>query len=218
MQAQDWLERWQENQIGFHQQEVNPYLQNYLLNYNLQKGSRIFLPLCGKALDILWLVEQGFEVVGVELSPLAIESFFNEADLSYSQESNDRFVIRQSRGITLLEGDYFDLNADDLGACHLVFDRAALIAIDAESRARYCAQMQSITACPQLLVILQYDQSIMPGPPFSVDDTEVATYYSDGFAISEIEKNEIIDESPRWRQKGLDSLVETVFSLYPENV
>ncbi len=114
MQAKDWKNRWQNNNIGFHQGETNAYLKRYIDLFKLKPGDRVFLPLCGKAHDIAWLAKQGFEVIGIELSSIAIEAFFSEFGMQYQRFESDRFVMRKSGNIMLFEGDYFDLQAEDL--------------------------------------------------------------------------------------------------------
>lgn len=215
MQAKDWLARWQENRIGFHQGDVNSHLKRYIDNFNLEPGDRIFMPLCGKAHDIAWLARQGYEVIGIELSSIAIESFFEEFNLQYQQFQSDRFVMRKSDNIILLQGDYFDLQSEDLEACKLVYDRAALIAIDESNRSRYSSHMQSITPgdCDMLLVTLDYDQAQMSGPPFSVSREEVYKHYQSDYQIQVMDENEVLDEQPRWRKQGLTTLRENIFQL-----
>ena len=122
---QHWLDRWKQNRIGFHESTVNPYLSKYLPGFELPTGACIFLPLCGKALDIAWIAEQGYEVIGIELSQIAIEAFFDENRLDYERFDTDRFGVYKSGNISLLQGDFFDLSNDDLGACSLVYDQAA---------------------------------------------------------------------------------------------
>ncbi|WP_258879706.1 universal stress protein, partial [Pseudomonas aeruginosa] len=81
MQADFWHARWANNQIGFHLDEINPYLMRHLSRLRLQAGERILVPLCGKTLDLAWLAAQGLEVLGVELSEKAVSDFFEEHDL-----------------------------------------------------------------------------------------------------------------------------------------
>ena len=212
---QHWLDRWRENRIGFHEGEVNRYLDRYLSQFGLEPGSCLFMPLCGKAHDIAWLAGQGYEVIGIELSQLAIEAFFEEQGLTYECFETDRFAIYEGERITLLQGDFFDLRNDDLGACSFVYDRAALIAIDAPDRPRYCEHMLSIipAVSNMLLVTMEYDQAEMQGPPFSVSRDEIYRYYDDAFSINLLESNDILDERPRWRDAGLTALGECVFRL-----
>lgn len=210
-----WLDRWNENRIGFHEATVNQHLKNYLPQFAVPAGESVFLPLCGKALDIAWLSQQGYAVIGVELSQLAIESFFAENALAYDRVESDRFAIYTSGNIRLLQGDFYDLRDDDLSDCHFVYDRAALIAMELADRPRYYEHMLSITprASNMLLITLEYDQLEMPGPPFSVPADEVIKNYQTAFSIELLEANEIIDERPRWRKAGLTALRESVFRL-----
>ena len=85
MQEQFWLDKWKNNQIGFHQQQVNEFLAKYIDRLSLQKNSRIFVPLCGKSLDIHWLLDQGFRVVAVELSELAVEELIKTLNLPFEE-------------------------------------------------------------------------------------------------------------------------------------
>ena len=210
-----WLDRWQEDRIGFHEASVNRHLQNWFPRLAPAPGSGIFLPLCGKAVDIHWIARQGFEVVGIELSSIAIEAFFAENSLDFERVETDRFAEYKSENITLLQGDFFDLKHDNLSNCQLVYDRAALIALERHDRPRYYDHMLSIlpASCDMLLISLEYDQTEMQGPPFSVPTEEIIQRYRNTFSIHALETSNIIDERPRWRKVGLSALQESVFSL-----
>ena len=212
---QHWLDRWNENRIGFHEPAPNRYLQSRFTDFGLSRGERVFLPLCGKAQDIIWLAGQGCEVLGIELSQLAIEAFFSENELDYERRDADRFAIYRSGNITLLQGDFYDMRRHDLKDCRLVYDRAALIAIESHDRARYYEHMLAImpSSCNMLLITLDYDQAEMRGPPFSVPTDEVYQHYQHAFSIQLLETSDIIDEAPRWRKVGLTALNESVFRL-----
>lgn len=71
-----WLDFWRDERSDFHQIAVNPLLNKFWPSLKLAHGSRVFVPLCGKSLDMLWLAQQGHEVIGVELSSIAVEDFF----------------------------------------------------------------------------------------------------------------------------------------------
>ena len=212
---QHWHDRWRENRIGFHETAVNSHLQNYLPGFDLPPGSKIFVPLCGKAVDMAWLAEQGYEVIGIEISRIALEAFFAEQALDYSCTDSDRFRVYRSGRITLLEGDFYDLNAEDLRECVMVYDRASLIAMEAPDRPAYYRHMLSIlpAASNMLLIALEYDQGEMRGPPFAVSEAEVRRCYEQDFSIRLLERNSIIDERPRWRKAGLSAIDELVFRL-----
>lgn len=212
---QHWLDRWNENRIGFHESSVNRHLQKWFSRLAPEPGSKVFLPLCGKALDIGWIAQKGYEVIGVELSQLAIEAYFEENGVDFERSESDVFTIYQAPGIRLLQGDFFDLRDHHLDGCRLVYDRAALIALEQHDRPRYYEHMLSIlpASCNMLLITLQYDPAEMHGPPFSVPTDEVMQRYSDAFMIEVLDSEDVIDERPRWRKVGLSALQETVFSL-----
>ncbi|MCW9023383.1 MAG: thiopurine S-methyltransferase [Gammaproteobacteria bacterium] len=213
MKADFWHHRWQDNLIGFHLDEINPYLKQFYSQLGLEKGQRIFVPLCGKTLDLVWLVEQGQEVTGVEISPLAVEQFFAEQDWEVQVEQISSFSIYRAAGITLYCGDFFELTPDRLGKVDAVYDRASLVALPPEMRTNYAAHLGQLcpAAIPRLLVSLDYDQTKMGGPPFAVSELEIAKLYAGEFNIEKLLALDILDE--RFRQKGLDHLEEAVYLL-----
>lgn len=140
-----WLQLWREQRsTEFHQSAVNPLLARFWPDLKLAPQSRIFVPLCGKSLDLIWLAEQGHEVIGVELSPLAVQSFFAEQGWQPIQRQSGAFSLWQYQNISILCGDYFALNASDLGAVDVVYDRAALTALSGAVRQRYIEHLRRI--------------------------------------------------------------------------
>lgn len=162
-----------------------------------------------------WIAQQGYRVIGIELSQIAIEAFFDENSIAYERADSDRFTTYRSENICLLQGNFFDLRKDDLDACELVYDRAALIALERDDRPQYYDHMLSIlpASCNMLLITLEYNQADMRGPPFSVPTDEVLQNYKDAFAIQLLKTRDIVDHGPRWRKVGLSALYESVFSL-----
>ncbi|HGY9624890.1 thiopurine S-methyltransferase [Pseudomonas putida] len=214
MEPAFWHKRWADNQIGFHQAQVNPYLQAHWPKLGLAPGSRVLVPLCGKSLDLAWLAGQGHRVLGVELSRRAVEGFFREHGLVPEVEQQGAFEVWRSGDVELWCGDFFALQAQDLKACAGLYDRAALIALPADMRARYMALLSTLlpSACQGVLVTLDYDQALLDGPPFSVADDEVRAGFA-GWRVERLEEREIIGESPKFEQAGVVSLVERVYLL-----
>ena len=215
MQHDFWHERWQQNQIGFHNQETNPNLQKYWPELNLKSGSRVLVPLCGKSLDMLWLQSQGFEVLGVELSPLAVDAFFTENQLPAKQRQQGAFIVNECHGLTVLCGDFFALTVGDLHGVDAVFDRAALVALPAEMRGAYVLKLQQMLAAgsQSLLVAFDYDQQEMSGPPFSVPFAEIQSLYGHYCDITLLSSQDILDSEPHFRDKGLSRMQEQVYRL-----
>ncbi len=218
-QTVDWHRHWTRPTPGFHEGRVNRYLQQYLPLFALPPAATIFMPLCGKAVDIRWLAGQGYQVIGVELSAVAIESFFAESALNFEKTEQPHFVRYDAPGITLYQGDFLDLQPQQLAQCALVYDRAAIVAIEDFNRAAYRRKMLQLipSATPMLLVTLEYDQSRMAGPPFSVPVAEIRSLYQQQYDIELLESNEQIDERPRWKEQGLTSLIESALKLTPHS-
>jgi thiopurine S-methyltransferase len=188
----DWLQRWQENKIGWHKNEINARLIKFLSQLNLNVGGTIFVPLCGKSLDMLYLAEQGFKVVGVEISKKAIIDFFTENNIPYQQQ-NDNFI---SENISIINKSFFELTATDLSGVKAVYDRASLVALDKPTRQTYAQHLAAITQkCPILLLTLDYEQDKLAGPPFAVSPDEVGELFSD-YQITQLESfNDIANET-----------------------
>lgn len=194
MNAEFWHSRWQEKRIGFNQSAVNPLLMNYFKQLNLPAGSRVFVPLCGKSIDMAWLAAQGYDVVGVELVETAVQAFFTEQNISPTvHQYLDNPAIKYYQGqlsgqiITLWVADIFALTTEDIGSVNAVYDKAALIALPADMRVQYSAQMYQLSAnAPQFIITLTYDQSKKAGPPFSISSEQIQQYYGDNYHISEL--------------------------------
>lgn len=187
MQHDFWHQRWQNQQIGFHQSEINPFLLSHFQALGLQAGQRVFVPLCGKSLDMHWLLAQGIQVIGAELSQLAVDAFFTELKLAPEIRQSGPLRHYRTEQIEILQGDFFALTQDQLGTVDAVYDRAALIALPDEMRKQYSRHLMSITqTAPQLLISFQYDQSLVPGPPFSVGRTEVIAHYEPHYILKEL--------------------------------
>lgn len=210
-----WQARWARDEIGFHLDEVNPYLLRYWSQLSAQPGERVLVPLCGKTLDLRWLAAQGLQVLGVELSRKAIEDFFVEQGLQPQIEEQGAFVRFRAEAIELWCGDFFALTAADVEQCHLFYDRAALIALPLEMSQRYAAHLQAILpqVCRGLLVTLDYPQEQMNGPPFAVPAEQVQAFYADGWDARLLAKEDVLGENWRFLQRGLTRLEESVFSV-----
>ena len=135
-----WIDRWNRHQIGFHEQEVNSHLRNFWRDVAPSPSAVVFVPLCGKSRDILWLRERGHTVIGVELSRVAVNAFFSENGLSARGGRKGRFEVYESEGIRILCGNFFDLTPDDVEGVTAVYDRAALVALPHSMQESYVAQ------------------------------------------------------------------------------
>ncbi|GGU83900.1 thiopurine S-methyltransferase [Pseudomonas laurentiana] len=214
MQSEFWHDRWARNQIGFHLEQVNPYLQQHWSSLGLKAGDKVLVPLCGKTLDLLWLAGQGLQVQGIELSERAVEAFFSEHQLHPQVSRSGAFTVYRCDALELWCGDIFALTAEDVAGCSAFYDRAALIALPAPMRQRYAHHLQSLLAaqCKGLLITLEYDQAEVDGPPFAVLEAEVRALYA-GWQVTLEETRDILAESPKFQQAGSRGLQERVYRL-----
>lgn len=214
MHTDFWLERWEKNQIAFHQDEFNNQLQTFWRALKIPEGRQIFVPLCGKSLDMLWLRAQGLQVFGIELSAIAVRDFFTENSLDATVTTQGKFQRWETDGLVILQGDFFDLTATDIAACAGVFDRASLIALPPVMRQRYAQHFASIvpTASQTLLITMEYDQAEMKGPPFAVHEEEVRALYT-AFTVKLLFDAEVLAANPQFRQRGLRAMREKVYVL-----
>jgi thiopurine S-methyltransferase len=226
-----WIERWKRSEIGFHQDEINPYLRRYwqelhLPPMNVGGKSEVFVPLCGKSRDMVWLRDQGYSVLGVELSAIAVRAFFEEngyAARHVTREKSDqldqsgRFGCWEANGIRILQGDFFGLSKDDLSKANAVYDRASLVALPPDMRARYTSHLLNILppGTQILLVTFDYPQSEMPGPPFAVSTGEVEALYRGRAEIRLLGQVDVLEQNSRFQERGLSRLQESIFLLTP---
>ncbi|CAM4183984.1 thiopurine S-methyltransferase [Bordetella tumbae] len=215
MDAEFWLERWRDGRTHFHQTRVTPLLAKYWPALELPAGSKVLVPLSGKSLDMVWLAEQGHQVLGVELSSLAVEQFFAENNLTPSVREADQGMYYAAGSIEIYCGDIFALGADVLGECVGAYDRAALVALPEDMRERYAKHVygQLSDAYRGLLITLDYDQSQMEGPPFSVGDDEVQVIYAGHSDATLIDRRDILDKEPKFKERGLARLDTLVYRL-----
>ena len=210
-----WLNRWKHDEIGFHQDMFNRHLLEYWQTLKLKAGSQIFVPLCGKTRDMAWLRNQGHSVLGVELSTLAIKAFYKENGLPANHFSGKKFDYYATDHIQILQGDFFDLDKHDVNKVNAVYDRASLVALPPGTRQRYVNHMLHILspATQILLISFDYPQSEMQGPPFAVSPDEVVELYQNHAEIHLLAQIDILEENPRFQQRGLSRLQESIFLL-----
>lgn len=213
MQPEFWLERWEKNEIRFHQQEANRSLQEYWPRLGRPSGATAFVPLCGKSLDMVWLRAQGYRVLGIELIQRAVRDFFAENGIKATVSKQPPFERWEADGLTVLCGDFFDLTAADLKHVTGVYDRASLIAFPPEARPRYVAKLGELLqpGVESLLITVSYPQQQMSGPPFAVTEQEVRKLYADKFAVEVLHTQDILAKESRFRERGLTRMEAHVF-------
>lgn len=195
MQSDFWFNCWKNNTIGFHESEANPNLVKHLDLLKLAPGKRILLPLCGKTLDIPWLASKGFQIVGIELSELAIQQLFDEMGVRPEVSTQGQIKRYHAENVDILVGDFFSVDKEALGQVDAVFDRGSLVALPVEMRKQYASHLNTLVArTPQLVVCYQYDQSLMSGPPFSVSEEELRQHYAQHYNLRPLDSTKVSDK------------------------
>ena len=206
MTATDWHDRWAKGRTGWHETEGNAGLRAHWRF----DAERVLVPLCGKTPDLVWLAERGHDVVGVELSDIAIRDFFTEQHLSSEEVRESPLTAYRCRElpITLYHGDYFEFNAPPFDA---VYDRGALVAIDPRLREKYVRHTRRLLAedAAILLITLEYDQTVVAGPPFALMPDELDAYFGDLERV--FEQDDIDNCPPKFREAGLTEIREVVW-------
>jgi len=214
-----WRQTWSDDRIGFHQTRPNGRLVAHWPTLELAADTPVFVPLCGKSLDLLWLHERGHPVIGVELSEKAVRAFFEENALSHRHRPDGHFERWSGRGaaagIELLVGDFFELAPTDLDGVGAVYDRASLIAMNDALRGRYARHLAHLLPvdCDGLLVTIDYDPSRMQGPPFPVPAATVHDLLGEAFDIDELAHYSGAERLGNLADRGLESLDERVHRL-----
>lgn len=215
MDATFWNARWQEGRIGFHQDRPTPLLLAHWPALGIDPAARVFVPLCGKSLDMAWFASQGHEVLGVELSPLAVEQFFAERGLRPEVVESPMGPVHRARGVEIVCGDAFALDDALLSGCGAYFDRAALIALPPELRGRYVERLYARlpAGCRGLLITLEYPQHEKDGPPFDVGEDEVRRLFGPHGEVRLLERRDILADQPGFVAEGVTALHTAVYAL-----
>lgn len=217
MDASFWHQRWERAEISFHRHAIHPHLERFWNRLQGCAGQRVFVPLCGKSLDMLWLAGEGHQVTGVEISPLAVAAFFEEHRLQPGRVAQGPFEVWEAGEVRILCGDFFDLQAQHIADCAAVYDRASLIALPPAMRLDYARQLSAILppGSQTLLVTMEFDQTKRPGPPFAVTEEEVRRLYEPTAEVELLYVEDALEPDSPWRRQGLTWLEEKVYRILP---
>jgi thiopurine S-methyltransferase len=215
VQREFWLDRWRDQEIGFHQPEVNGWLTTWWPRLGIGADSAVFVPLCGKSLDMGWLAEQGHRVYGVELAEAAVRAFYEQAQRPYRVERERHLQLYAGDGVSIYCGDFMHLTARHLPEVKAVYDRAALIALPPKMRQHYADHLQRIVSdgCRMLLITLEYDQSRVPGPPHAVGDNEVRALFGTRCDVERLDDRTVRELPPRFQAGGIDEAREVAYLI-----
>ncbi len=215
MEPKFWIERWQKADTGFHQDAAHDFLRKHWASLGVPDGAPVLVPLCGKSLDMVWLADQGHEVIGVELSEIAVDAFFTERSRQPGVEQPGEFTVKRAGPYEIWTGDFFELSPGVTRRVGAVFDRAALVAMPRVMQHAYAQKLAALTpsGVPVLLVALDYDPSQMEGPPFPLSPSHVKALFSDNFRVIELERRDGLAASQNLKKRGLTALDEIAYMM-----
>lgn len=215
MNKEFWIKRWDDNHIGFNQASINKNLLKYFESLNLKQTDDVFVPLCGKSVDMLFFSQKNHHVIGVELAEKALDEFFDENNVLCDVKEESGFVKYSANNMDLYGGDFFKINKGQMKNVGLVYDRASLIALPLEMRKKYVIHLSEILpiGCKILLLTVVYDQTQMSGPPHSVSREEVDSLFGEHFSVRLLEGRTVLDENKKFEDRGLTSLEEDIYLI-----
>jgi len=211
----NWLEFWANNETNWHSDVVTQELEKYLGLLKLESGDTVFVPLCGKSLDMIYMLNRGFSVIGVEVSEIGIKQFFHENGLDFTISQVGEFNLYSAKNIEIYCGDFFSLTSKHLCGVKAVFDRKSLIALDRNLRQKYVKHLNDIISLGVriLLITLHYPKHQMSGPPFSVDKSEVESLFSMAFNYQELKPFQDIENGLKLASAGVDYIENAAYCL-----
>ena len=211
----DWLHFWENNETNWHSDTITQELVEYFELFELEPEDKVFVTLCGKSLDMIYIMNQGFSVVGVEISEIGVRQFFSENNLTYKITKVDDFDLYSSENLEIYCGDFFSLTSKHLNNVKAVLDSKSLIALEPDLRQKYAKHLNDIISLGVriLLVTLNYPQHQMSGPPFSVDESEVESLFSMAFESRKLKSFNDIENGSKLVRAGVDFINNAAYCL-----
>ncbi len=166
-----WQDAWDAGVVASRLKRADNTLEMHWSAVDAAPSSRVLVPLCGKSGDLKWLAERGYAPVGVEVSEIPCREFFAEAGVEPDQIPHGRFVAWRGAGVTILQGDFYDLEE----SFDVAVDRGGLVAVAPPTRARYATHLNArlTLGAPILLVVIEFDPALRNGPPYPVFPDEM---------------------------------------------
>lgn len=207
-----WQERWAEGRLGFHVGHPHPALGRHWQSF-VGSGSvhRVLVPLAGKSADLLWLRDQGHDVVGVEFIRRAVDDFVDENHLEATTETTHYGTLTRIGALSLACADFFALSPEELGTFDAVYDRAAFVAIDPTRRSEYTKKLAELTRPAARLFLVNFVHDMPGGPPFSIPEPELRQLFDPFFELEQRDEADILDDEPRFRERGATHFREQVW-------
>jgi len=209
-----WKNRWKTNDIGFHEPLSNPLLSRFLPSLNLSKNDPILVPLCGKSLDMDVLADLGFNVIGVELSNLAIKAYFEAREVKPKREKQGRFIRWSHDNIEILCGDIFDLTHQHIGHINALYDCTSLAAFPSELRPAYVRHFfERLSKLSQILLITSESSDDSISHSELTIDSEVNELYRHCYQVELLHGLNCLKRDPEHPESPMQLMDEKVYHM-----
>jgi thiopurine S-methyltransferase len=190
MTVEKWKDSWSSPDVDFH----NPDLNDIFLKYNnkmlTKPGMRIFVPLCGKAVEMKWLLDQGYKVVGLEVAPVPCKAFFEENNIPYQVKEIGAIPGEKYESLdgtcAIFCCDFFQISVDICGEFDGVWDSGGLNAMEKEDREKYINVIRTLMGkgCVNMTEFNNFDFDTN----WSMSMTELEKCFGEGFKVEEVAK------------------------------
>jgi thiopurine S-methyltransferase len=160
------------------------------------------------------LADDGYHVIGVELSKIAIEAYFEARKVKPSREKRGRFIIWRERNVEIWCGDIFDLTKKELGDIRMLYDCASLTAFSPDSRPHYVEHFHEKLSQQSkiLLMTTESPDEHQSNSALSIDP-EVRTLYEMNYDIQLLHGQDSLLIDPEYPDEPMSMMEEKVYLI-----
>lgn len=175
-----WEQRYQNSQDRWDLGCPAPPLIGLLTSAQAPTPGRIAVLGCGSGQDAMLFAEAGFEVIGFDFAPSAID---RASKVAQARNLKAQFLQR----------NIFELEAEFLHGFDYVLEHTCFCAIDPTLRSQYVQVVRNLLCSNGQLIALFYTHSKPDGPPFGVKPQAILTEFMPYFDITSFQpaKNSI---------------------------
>ena len=209
-----WKDKWKRNDIAFHQSTSNHLLKKYISQLNISAGADILVPLCGKSLDMNILANLGYNVIGIELSNIAIKAYFEALNVKPTREKYKRFITWKYKNTEIWCGDIFDLTKKEIGHIGVLYDNTSLTAFSPDIRPQYVQHFHDMLSEKNqiLLITTETPDETQINSAMTIDD-EIQSLYERQYHITLLHGERVITHDPEQPDEAKRPMEEKVYIL-----
>ena len=170
LSAEAWEKKYREGQARWDLGCPAPPLINLLASERAPKAGRLAVLGCGSGQDAMLFASAGFEVVGFDFAPTAVERARATAKA-------------RNLNVLFLQRNIFDLGADFADCFDLVLEHTCFCAIDPGLRQQYVQTAAKILRPSGCLIALFNTSNQLDRPPFGIKPKTILDLFSPYFEV-----------------------------------